>query len=45
VLRYFEGLHDAEIAAVLGCRTSTVRSQIARGLRRMKLTLDEEELI
>lgn len=43
VLRYLEGLDDDEIASVLGCRPSTVRSQIARGLARMRLSLDEEE--
>jgi RNA polymerase sigma factor (sigma-70 family) len=44
VLRYLEGLDDEEIGTVLGCRTSTVRSQIARGLRRMKLSFDDEEM-
>jgi RNA polymerase sigma factor (sigma-70 family) len=32
ILRYLYDLDDEEIAAVLGCRPSTVRSQVARGL-------------
>ena len=32
VLRYYEGLPDAEIATVLGCRTATVRTTIHRAL-------------
>lgn len=44
VLRYLEGLDVDAIAGVLGCTPSTVRSQIARGLRRMRLALDDEEM-
>lgn len=32
VLRYYIGLSDADIAAHLGCREGTVRSQISRAL-------------
>lgn len=32
VLRYYEGLADAEIADVLGCRVATVRTTIHRAL-------------
>ena len=32
VLRYYEGLADAEIAAVLDCRVATVRTTIHRAL-------------
>ena len=32
VLRYYEGLADADIARTLGCRTSTVRTVIHRAL-------------
>ncbi|HUR49464.1 MAG TPA: sigma-70 family RNA polymerase sigma factor [Acidimicrobiales bacterium] len=32
VLRYYEGLPDAEIARVLGCRIATVRTVIHRAL-------------
>jgi RNA polymerase sigma-70 factor (sigma-E family) len=36
VLRYLEDLSDEEIADVLGCRPSTVRSQITRALQRLR---------
>ena len=39
VLRYYEDLPDADIAAVLGCRESTVRSQAARGLAALRAAL------
>lgn len=39
VLRYYEGLPDDEIAAALGTGTSTVRSNIARGLRTLRVRL------
>lgn len=44
VLRYYEGLSDAEIAGVLGCTAGTVRSQIHRALAalRTRLTVQEE---
>lgn len=32
VLRYVTGLHDDDIAAVLGCRRGTVRTLVRRGL-------------
>ena len=32
VLRYYEGLADAEIAELLGCRAATVRTAIHRAL-------------
>lgn len=32
VLRYYEGCSDHEIAAIVGCRRTTVRSLAARGL-------------
>jgi RNA polymerase sigma-70 factor (sigma-E family) len=45
VLRYFEDRPDAEIAEILGCAESTVRSQAVRALARLRqlapeLTLD-----
>jgi RNA polymerase sigma factor (sigma-70 family) len=40
-LRYVEGLGTNEIAAILGCSESTVRSQIARGLRHVRDALEE----
>ena len=36
VLRYFEDRDDAEIADLLGCTASTVRSQAARGLATLR---------
>ena len=41
VLRYYEGLSDAEIAALLGCAPSTVRVHIHRGLRALRLEMSE----
>lgn len=37
VLRYFEDRDDGEIADLLGCAASTVRSQAARGLAALRL--------
>jgi RNA polymerase sigma-70 factor (sigma-E family) len=39
VLRYYAGLPDAEIAAELGCRETTVRSQISRALATLRIDL------
>ncbi|MCI0687756.1 MAG: SigE family RNA polymerase sigma factor [Sporichthyaceae bacterium] len=39
VLRYYEDLSDPEIATVLGCRASTVRSQAARALATLRAAL------
>lgn len=47
VLRYYEDLSDAEIAAVLGCAPSTVRSQAARALAALRAAvpaMDREAL-
>jgi RNA polymerase sigma-70 factor (sigma-E family) len=41
VLRYYEDLPDAEIAAVLGCAASTVRSNAARALATLRAGLEE----
>jgi RNA polymerase sigma-70 factor (sigma-E family) len=38
VLRYYEDLDDSEIAELLGCRKSTVRSLAARGLAALRST-------
>jgi RNA polymerase sigma-70 factor (sigma-E family) len=38
VLRYYEGLPDAEIAALLGMAPATVRSSAARGLQALRRT-------
>lgn len=39
VLRYYAGLSDAEIATQLGCRETTVRSQIHRALNALRINL------
>jgi RNA polymerase sigma-70 factor (sigma-E family) len=36
VMRYWEDIPDAEIAAVLNCSLTTVRSQASRGLARLR---------
>jgi RNA polymerase sigma-70 factor (sigma-E family) len=40
VLRYYEDVPDAEIAALLGCRPATVRSLVARGLAGLRVVVD-----
>lgn len=36
VLRFYEGLTDAEVASVLGCRTGTVASLVHRAVERIR---------
>lgn len=43
VLRYYEDLPDAEIASLLGCSVSTVRSQAHRALARLRIDTAFEE--
>ncbi len=43
VLRYFEGLSEAETAAMLGCSVGTVKSQSARGLAKLRAVMTAEE--
>jgi RNA polymerase sigma-70 factor (sigma-E family) len=38
VLRYWEDLTDAQIAAALGCSPGTVRSQLARALAKLRVS-------
>ena len=38
-LRYFEGMGDAEIAALMQCREITVRSHCSRALARLRAAL------
>ena len=42
VLRFYEDLPDAQIAAILGCAEGTVRSQIHRALATLRAHLIEE---
>ncbi|MEU4243598.1 SigE family RNA polymerase sigma factor [Actinoplanes sp. NPDC026619] len=44
VLRFYCDLPDDEIAALLGCGESTVRSQASRALTRMRTMLTAEEV-
>ncbi|QQS00873.1 MAG: SigE family RNA polymerase sigma factor [Austwickia sp.] len=37
VLRYYEDLPEADIAAALGCSVGSVKSQLSRGLARLRL--------
>jgi RNA polymerase sigma-70 factor (sigma-E family) len=43
VLRYYEDLTDAEIAALLGCREATVRAHVSRGLAALRSVLGTSE--
>jgi RNA polymerase sigma-70 factor (sigma-E family) len=43
VLRYFEDLPDREIGELLGCSVGTVKSQVSRGLRRLRQVYRGEE--
>jgi RNA polymerase sigma-70 factor (sigma-E family) len=45
VLRYLEDRSDTEIAEILGCAESTVRSQAARALARLRTLCPELETI
>jgi RNA polymerase sigma-70 factor (sigma-E family) len=43
VLRYFEDLKEADIAAVLGCSIGSVKSQLSRGLDRLRALYQQDE--
>jgi RNA polymerase sigma-70 factor (sigma-E family) len=43
VLRFYEDLSEAETARVLGCAVGTVKSSVARGLRRLKEEMIDDE--
>jgi DNA-directed RNA polymerase specialized sigma24 family protein len=41
VLRFYEDLPEAEVAAILGCSVGTVRSQTHRTLARLRVSFPE----
>jgi RNA polymerase sigma factor (sigma-70 family) len=41
VLRYLEDMSDEDIAEIVGCKQSTVRSQIVRALDRLRVLCPE----
>jgi len=41
VLRHYEDMSEAQVAALLGCSVGTVKSQNARALARLRLALAE----
>ncbi|HZE49814.1 MAG TPA: SigE family RNA polymerase sigma factor [Jatrophihabitantaceae bacterium] len=41
VLRFYEGMSDDEVAQVLGCRPSTVRSNASRALANLRIGMTE----
>ena len=43
VLRYFEDLSEAQVAAALGCSVGTVKSTASRGLARLQAALSPPE--
>jgi RNA polymerase sigma-70 factor (sigma-E family) len=43
VLRFYERLSEAEIAAVLRCSTGTVKSQGSRALARLRMVIEADE--
>ncbi|HET6909168.1 MAG TPA: sigma-70 family RNA polymerase sigma factor [Mycobacteriales bacterium] len=43
VLRYYCDLSEAEIAAEMGCRPGTVKSQAARGLATLRVRLGDSD--
>jgi RNA polymerase sigma-70 factor (sigma-E family) len=45
VLRYFEDLSEAEVASVMGCAVGSVKSQISRGLARLRAEFQAERRV
>ena len=43
VMRYFEDMSDAEIAAALGCRPTTARGYLHRGLKNLRIGMNASD--
>jgi RNA polymerase sigma factor (sigma-70 family) len=43
VLRFYEDLSFDDIAVLMECRAATARSLVSRGLRRLRIIIDDEE--
>jgi RNA polymerase sigma-70 factor (sigma-E family) len=43
VLRYYEGMTEAQVAGLLRCSVGTVKSNVARGLERLRRDVTKEE--
>jgi RNA polymerase sigma-70 factor (sigma-E family) len=43
VLRFYQDLSFAEVAAAMGCRETTARSHVHRGLAALRISLKEEQ--
>lgn len=43
VLRFYEDLSFDDIAVLMGCPAATARSLVSRGLRRLRIIIDDEE--
>jgi RNA polymerase sigma-70 factor (sigma-E family) len=45
VLRYYEDLSEAQAGELMGCSASTVNTQTARGLERLRVTLTDHPVL
>lgn len=45
VLRFYDDLPLADVATILGCSVGTVKSQISRGLTRLRVLLPDADLL
>jgi RNA polymerase sigma factor (sigma-70 family) len=43
VLRYYDDLSFADIAVLLDCPAATARSLVGRGLRQLRIIIDDED--